>query len=218
MLKRLATTLLATTAILLVTAAPAAAHFPDQPRTCNAIALQKAQAVAPATRLEVALYRAACLRQHDAHVAMHCRRGHPLPLVGPIPTKSTNRGASWHQRQNVTDALNVARRMNAPRSHYVTVIAAAMQEQGLGNYPRGHGTSVGFLQLIDDHGTVAWRMEVTNSAGWHLRGARQLDPRGRIAPGTLAQMVQGSAHPTLYHQWVPKARIIVRTFLAPCRR
>lgn len=206
------------TLMLLGTPPRAEAHWPAQPATCNAIALAKAREVPPATHREVRLYRAACLRAAKRHAAAHCRLGHPLPLVGRIPTKETTRGASLHQRRNVTVALNVARKMRAPYGHYVEVIAAAMQEQGLGNYPKGHGTSVGFLQLIDIHGTVAWRMNVVNSAGWNLRGARQLDPHGRIPPGRLAQLVQGSAHPTLYYQWVPKARTIVATYLRPCTR
>ena len=187
------------------------------PQACARIALAEAREVPPATVVEWRKAFAACMADARAHAIMHACAGRaPLPLVGRIPAKSGT--ATLQQRRNVTVALNVAHSMRAPRSHLVAVIAAAMQEQGLSNLPYGHGTSVGFLQLIDLHGSERWRMEVTNSAGWFLRGAKRIDPHGRRAPGELAQDVQGSAHPTLYRQWVPKARRIVATYLRPCQR
>ena len=102
------------------------------------------------------------------------------------------------------------------RAHLVALVAAATVEQNQYNLPYGHGTSVGFLQLIDLHGTLAWRMVVKNSAGWFLRGARQVDPKGRMAPGRLAQAVQRSGYPDAYNARVAEARVTVRTWLRGC--
>lgn len=119
------------------------------------------------------------------------------------------------QRANATAALDRALQMGSTQKQQVALIAAATQEQGLRNEPYGHGTSVGFLQLIDVHGSKRWRMRIYNSAGWFLRGAKQVDAPA-LSPGDLAQRVQRSAHPTLYRQWVGEARRTVNSYRRFC--
>lgn len=162
---------------------------------------------------------ARCQAYRRKHNLRHtCER--PRPTVTGVQVK--HRWAGVGQRRNLTRALNLGRRMGVPRSHQVALVAAATQEQSAYNRPYGHGTSVGFLQLISVHEPDGvgydWRMQITNSAGWFLRGARKLDPGGRRAPGELAQDVQASAHPTLYRQWVGEARRTVTRFYGPCVR
>lgn len=130
--------------------------------------------------------------------------------------------ASRNQRKNITTALNVANRMRAPRSHRVALVAAIIVENSGWNKPWGHGTSVGILQLIDVHGTLAWRMKIKNSAGWFLRGARKLDPRGTARLATnkyswgLVQRVQRSGVPFAYNERLPEARRIVANWYKTC--
>jgi hypothetical protein len=144
-----------------------------------------------------------------------CLPNRPRPLVSPRTTVK-HRRASIQQRRNITEALNIARKRGVPLNHRLGLLAAITQESSANNLGHGHGTSVGILQLINIHGTVAWRMHLPNSVGWFLNGARKVDPRGRLAPGTLAQAVQRSAHPTLYHQWVPEAKRTYKLYLAGC--
>lgn len=120
------------------------------------------------------------------------------------------------QRANVTKALRLSTRMGSPRKHQIALVAAATQEDTLRNRVKGHGTSVGFLQLIDLHGTVTWRMNINNSAGWFLRGARQAD-RPWLTAAQLAQAVQKSGHPYAYGQWVGEARRTTLGYLASCQ-
>ena len=150
-----------------------------------------------------------CLKAVKAHNLKHLC-GKPRPIIWGVKVKGVR--ANLTQRKNLTIALNGHRR--AKTRHLVAMVAAIIQESAAYNKPYGHGTSVGILQLIDDHGSVAWRMVIRNSTTWFISGARKVD-RGQ-AIGDLAQDVQGSAHPTLYRQWVPEARRIVARFRGPC--
>lgn len=161
-----------------------------------------------------------CLSRSAKHQLTHaCRRGKRRVVRG-ITVKGVP--ANAHQRRNITRALRVARRMHSPRSHMVGMVAGITQEATAYNRASGDGTSVGVLQLISDHGDVAWRMKVENSAGWFLRGARSIDPHGRAALSTtryrwgLIQRVQRSGHPFAYNQWLPEANRTVAAFLGPC--
>lgn len=151
----------------------------------------------------------------DASAARRC-------VVPPTATVK-HRAISLEQRVNTTAALRLADRMRAPFKHHVSVVAAATQEDSQRNRVGGHGTSVGYLQLIDKHGSVEWRMQVVNSAGWHLRGAKQLDPRGTARLATtrrgwgLIQRVQRSGHPEAYNQWIAEASRTVNLYRATCR-
>lgn len=196
---------LAALALLATIPALAAAHAPN-PAACK-IAWQ----AAPPGQKHAALRR--CQRAQAAHRLAHaCQR--PVKLL-PANVTVKHRRARLDQRRNLTIALNLARRMDAPRNHRVALVAAMTQESSATNLPHGHGTSVGVLQLIDTHGSFAWRMKVVNSAGWFLRGARSIDPRGNRSPGRLAQDVQRSGYPYAYEQWVPEARRTVRIYLRP---
>lgn len=142
-----------------------------------------------------------------------------------VPRAATVKGhhIQRDQRINTTVALRTADAMRSPYSHHVAVVAAATQEDSQHNRASGDGTSVGYLQLIDIHGSVAWRMKVRNSAGWFLRGARQLDPNGTARLATtrqgwgLIQRVQRSGHPTKYNRWIPEAIRTVNLYRASCR-
>lgn len=141
-----------------------------------------------------------------------------------VPATATVKGhrISADQRRNTTIALRLADQMHAPFKHKVAVVAAATQEDSQHNRAAGHGTSVGYLQLIDIHGTVAWRMRVRNSAGWFLRGARQLDPRGIARLATtrqhtgLIQRVQRSGRPYAYNRWIAEAVRTINKYRATC--
>ena len=150
------------------------------------------------------------------HIIAHICAQPVRPLI-PARVTVKHRAATLKQRRNLTVALNYARGMRAPYTHRVALVAAITQESSANNLPYGSGTSVGVLQLIDSHGTVAWRMVIANSVGWFLRGARKIDPYGRRAPGALAQAVQRSAHPTAYNQWVSEAADTVAIYQGPCR-
>ena len=151
-------------------------------------------------------------------------RRHNLRHQCALPWRPTVRGvtvkgqpADIGQRRVLTRSLNVGRRQHANTTAQVALVAAITQESSAHNLPYGHGSSVGVLQLIDIHGSVAWRMVIENSAGWFVRGARQVQ-RGwpGIGPGQLAQAVQRSAYPSAYNQWVPESRRTYRRYLGPC--
>lgn len=153
-------------------------------------------------------------------------RGGPVtPRRCNVPVTATVKGARIErdQRINTTIALRLADRMQAPYKHHVAVVAAATQEDSQRNRVGGHGTSVGYLQLINIHGSVAWRMRVENSAGWFLRGAKSLDPRGTARLATtrrgdgLIQRIQRSGHPEAYNKWIAEAASTYKKYRASCR-
>lgn len=196
--------------------APATAHRPD-PAACQA-----AWEAAPDGEKWPA--KQTCLTgQHRHQLAHECSR--PRPLV-PRTVRVKGVRATSHQRQMLTRALNEARRMRAPRSHLVAVAAGMTQETVAQNLNYGDRDSVGILQLRAMHGTRRWRLVPENSAGWFLRGARQLDPRGRAPLRSdrrtgrwgLIQRVQRSGHPYAYNRWLPESRRTVAAFLGACPR
>lgn len=163
-----------------------------------------------------------CLAYVEAHNLQHACRP-PRPLVSATVTVK-HRRATIAQRRIITRILNLGRKLNAPPSHQVAAIAAATQESTIANLRGGHGSSVGILQLISDHGSVSWRRTIENSAGWFFRGAKKLDPRGNARLATtgyghgLIQRVQKSGHPYAYNQWISEARRTYRLFLRGCHR
>lgn len=160
-----------------------------------------------------------CLKAVKAHNLKHLC-GKPRPIIRSVKVKRVWANAT--QRRNLTVALNGHRR--ASTRHLVAMVAAIIQEDSGYNRPKGHGSSVGILQLINIHGTpkysvnpaanIRWRMVIHNSTSWFISGVRRVD-RGQSI-GDLAQAQQGSAHPTLYRQWVGEARVIVARFRGPC--
>ena len=157
--------------------------------------------------------RAWAKRHNRKHL---CNRRY-RPLI-PYGITVKHRVATINQRRNLTTALDLARRMRSPHNHQVALVAAMTQEASARNLPYGHGTSVGILQLIDIHGSFAWRMRITNSAGWFLRGAHRIDPRGHLYAPRLAQRVQRSAYPTAYARWRREAENTVRRYHRFCHR
>lgn len=152
-----------------------------------------------------------CLKKVKAHNLAHlCAK--PRPIVRPFKIKT--RMSDSTQRKNMTIALNANR--TQPYRYRLAMVAAIIQESNAYNNPWGDGSSVGILQLIDEHGNVAWRMVIANSTGWFVRGAAKVD-HGQ-AVGQLAQDVQRSGHPRAYFQWVPQARAIIVKFRGPCLR
>lgn len=155
------------------------------------------------------------------------------PCHVPAGVKVKGEVASAEQRRNTTVALRLADRMKAPWRHKVAVVAGATQEDSQYNRRRGHGTSVGYLQLTNIHGTpkysvspeanIRWRMQVRNSAGWFLRGARKIDPRGRAPLATtrgrwgLIQRIQRSGHPYAYNRWIRESARTVRAYNRTCK-
>jgi len=139
-----------------------------------------------------------------AHQLPRFCKTHP-PTLRSITVK--HRRATLHQRRMILRILRAARHHHAPRVIHIAAIAATTQEASARNLPYGHGSSVGLFQLIDLHGTIAWRLVPENSAGWFIRGALKIyryNPR--IDPASLAQAVERSAYPTAYQQWVTEAR------------
>lgn len=117
------------------------------------------------------------------------------------------RVAQQGQIRNIKTGLRLAARMHSPRSHCTALVAAMTAESSIWNIPYGHGTSVGLLQLIDDHGSIQWRMKPINSIGWFLRGAQKVDRRrGWIRPSLLAALVQRPLHgESVYFPYVREA-------------
>lgn len=145
-----------------------------------------------------------------------CKR--PRPLVPSYVTVKHKR-ATLHQRQVLTEALNVSRQRNARFKVHQALVAGITQESTAHNRASGHGTSVGVMQLIDTHGSVRWRMHIPNSVNWFLNGVIPDDRRNpHLSITQLVQRQQRSAHPTLYQQWAPEAARTVKAFLGPCGR
>jgi hypothetical protein len=148
-----------------------------------------------------------------------------------LPPPMYVKGSRAHrdQRKNITTALNVAKKMRAKPNHRVGLVAAIIAENSGWNKPWGHSSSVGLLQLLNIHGSppyrvnptanIAWRMRIRNSVGWFLRGARQVDPRGRLDPASLAGRVQRPrGGRSVYVPYVGEAQRIVAKYDAACVR
>lgn len=208
----IALTVLATAALFWLVALPtyAEAHV-ITPQACAAEALAVARAEPPATVDEWRPAFQACQARALRHRCLH-----PLPAP-PAGVTVKHRRASGTQRANIARVLNVGRRMRVPRNVQVAAITAITQESRATNPPHGHGTSVGILQLINLHGSVAWRMVIENSAGWFYRASRQVSTRG-VRPGDVAQRIQRSGHPTAYRQWEREAGRTYRLWLRGCSR
>lgn len=141
----------------------------------------------------------------------------PRPMIhGNITVKGKR--ADRSQLRVLTSALNTAKQRRLIRiKTYVAVVAGITQESNAYNKPSGHGTSVGVLQLINSHGTVAWRMSIGNSVNWFLNGVIPDDQaHPNLSINDLIQRQQASGHPSAYAPHVPEARRTVRAFLGPC--
>lgn len=171
---------------------------------------QSAWLSAPAGQKWLAKQR--CLTQQLREA---CR--HPRPMIhGHITVKGQR--ANQTQLRVLTSALNAAKQRRLIRiKTYVAVVAGITQESTAYNLASGHGTSVGVLQLIDLHGSVAWRLNIKNSVNWFLNGVIPDDQaHPDLSINDLIQRQQASGHPSAYAPHVPEARRTVRAFLGPC--
>jgi hypothetical protein len=213
--RRITTTMFATMTALIVALA---LHGPAVPTADahrpNPTACQAAWKAAPPGERWNAYQRCRSAQLH--HQLQHTCTAKRPPIPRGVTVK--HHPADRAQRDVLTRALAYARRTDTPTNVQVAMIAAITQESGARNLRYGHGTSVGVLQLIDLHGSVAWRLVIENSAGWFLRGAATIPGHRTTSPGTLAQQVQRSGYPDAYHRWVPEARRTLNAYLGPCRR
>lgn len=178
-----------------------------------------------------------CLKYVRAHnLAVKCRA--PRPIISPRMTVKHVQ-AEIQQRRIATSILNLGRKLRANRTTQVAIIAAATQESSIRNLGGGHGSSVGILQLIDSHGSSAWRRIPLNSARWFYCGTSEgmatgsnsgLDSRHcnggarasreckHSSASSCAQSVQRSGFPSAYRQWEPEAQRTYQLFLGQCVR
>ncbi len=165
----------------------------------------------------VSVHKRMRLEYKQWQLAQMCKGPRPL-LPATITVK--HKRASLHQRKVLTEALNTAHQRRQIRfKTYQALVAGITQESTAHNKPAGHGSSVGVLQLIDSHGTVAWRLHIPNSVNWFLNGVIPDDRANPSLPLTvLIQRQQGSAHPDAYAQWAGEAAQTVKVFLGPCHR
>jgi murein DD-endopeptidase MepM/ murein hydrolase activator NlpD len=105
------------------------------------------------------------------------------------------------QTANARVIIAVGQEMKVPARGWAIGIATAMQESGLRNLDHGHGTSVGLFQLIDDHGTVAERIDPVFSSRWFFRGLLAVDGWQEMPLTEAAQAVQRSLYPMAYARW-----------------
>lgn len=103
-------------------------------------------------------------------------------------------------------AVREARRAGLPERAAVVNLAAGFQESGVRNLDYGHSSSVGYLQLIDTHGSVAQRINPTFSARWFYRGLKDVQGWQQMSVTRAAQAVQRSAYPDAYAKWEDDAR------------
>lgn len=102
--------------------------------------------------------------------------------------------------------LAVAESLSAPYKARVALVEACMIESLMRNLTHGDGSSVGVLQLIDTHGSVASRRDVERvanlflTAGFTGRGGAITLAKSNPSwsAGRIAQTCQGSAHPARY--------------------
>jgi hypothetical protein len=113
--------------------------------------------------------------------------------------------------------LAVAAGLTAPLKATLALLEAVSIESLFGNPASGEGTSVGVLQLIDTHGSVAMRRDVERVVALFLQkgftGRGGAITLARVNPtwtaGQIAQACQGSAHPDRYDTAQPQAEEIL---------
>ena len=120
--------------------------------------------------------------------------------------------SSRYTTENLTIAkvaVKEARRAGLPERAAVVNLAAGFQESGVRNLSYGHSSSVGYLQLINTHGSVAQRMDPTFSARWFYRGLEGVRGWEQMSVTRAAQSVQQSAFPDAYARWEDDARKLI---------
>lgn len=116
--------------------------------------------------------------------------------------------------------LRIAESLGAPDEAMVALITAAINESTIKNVSGGTSSSVGVLQLLDTHGTVEQRMDVTFAVTKFMKegftgagGAIALAKQGHDA-GEIVGLVEWSANGDTYPgiQYVSEARKWVEAF------
>jgi cell wall-associated NlpC family hydrolase len=135
----------------------------------------------------------------------------PTPPSGGIPRNAalTVKGhkATPEQRRIGTKVLQVADALSAGPKASLALMEAVVVESEVRNLAGGDASSVGVLQLLALHGSVARRRDIEwvvtqfLTKGFTGRGgAIKLAKSGAMTAGQVAQAVQGSGHPERYDQ------------------
>lgn len=116
----------------------------------------------------------------------------------------------------------VAKRLHAPRAADMALFEAGLQESGLRNINYGDGTSTGALQVtaetarsmgIDPMNPAQVAYAFMTRGFYGNGGAIHIANRNPgLNPGTIAQMVQGSAYPSAYAPHAAQADALLRKY------
>ena len=131
----------------------------------------------------------------------------PPPTVEPWDPKTASLQTGQMTQEDITRI--VVREVAAaglPDRAAVVMVSAGLQESGLRNLNYGDSSSVGVWQLINDHGTVAQRLDVSFSARWFITQLKGVTGWEQMSINDAAQAVERSGHPTLYGQHETRAR------------
>lgn len=181
----------------------AKAHSVTRPSIdCMNIALRDARRVSPATKREVTIIYNKCIK-------FVCAR----PNIVPKQTTVKHVSATAEQRKNIARSVAVGVKMGASPKMIDSMISAITIESRALNLPYGHSSSVGILQLLDIHGSVAWRMNIENSVGWYFRGAMKLDTKNMTAP-EIAAAVQRPIDGSVYKIYIDESVSTRKAYLA----
>jgi hypothetical protein len=110
---------------------------------------------------------------------------------------------------NTACTVAVAARLSPKET--LALFEAGIVESGMRNLAYGDSSSVGWLQLLDIHGSFAQRMDPMFAAMWFVGGLSRLDEDDYATPGRLAQAVQRSAFPDRYDQVEGQARALIES-------
>jgi hypothetical protein len=146
----------------------------------------------------------------------------PLPDCAPDggggwdpKTASLQSGFTAETLRIAQVAKRVATEQRIPPRGLLVNFAAGMQESGEGepqmaNLGYGHSSSVGYLQLINSHGTVAQRRDPEFAARWFFTELRKVQDWESMSVTRAAQAVQRSAYPDAYARWEAHAARLMR--------
>jgi hypothetical protein len=113
--------------------------------------------------------------------------------------------------QVVATACGVADQADLSDKQTLAMFEAGIVESGMRNLSYGHSSSVGWLQLLDIHGTFEQRTDPTFAALWFVNGLNTLNEDAYPTAGLLAQAVQRSAFPDRYDQVQSQALALIES-------
>ena len=119
-----------------------------------------------------------------------------------VDPTTTAAGLDPEQVANVQVFIAEGKRRGLEPKAWIAAVAAGKVESQMRNLPYGDGTSIGVLQLIDDHGFTAQRLDPLFSVSWFYSGVQRFKaPTYTEMPvGALAQRQQRSAFPFRYSE------------------